>query len=96
VTDRGLDRDQTDDGGVDVHLGQSNGGHAVLSAQHERDVVISEQPQPDERRAEAPAVRPLMAQRDFELCWCDAPFAQQQLTESDSHDPSRPLRGLNL
>ena len=59
----------------------------MLPAQGERDIFIAEHAEADERRAEAAAARALMVQRDVELCWGDAPLAEQQLTETNSHGP---------
>ena len=86
MPERRLHRNEPDDLRIEIELSQLDGRHAVLPAQGERDIFIAEHAEADERRAEAAAARALMVQRDVELCWGDAPLAEQ-LTEADSHDP---------
>ena len=87
VPERCLHRNEADDLRIEIELSQLDGRHAVLPAQSERDIFIAEHAEADERRAEAAAARALMVQRDVELCLGDAPLAEQQLTETNSHDP---------
>ena len=81
----GLGRNQLEDRGVDVELGEVDEGNAVLAAEERGDLLVLDHPQLDEGHPQLAAVGLLMVQGLLQLGGGDALFAEQEFAEPNSH-----------
>jgi len=78
-----LGGDELDDGPVDLEVRQVDGRDAVLSAQERGDVVLADEAELDEVRADAPAGGLLLLQRLVELLPCDERRLDQHVAKAN-------------
>ena len=88
----GFGRDQLDDPGVDLELGQVDRGNAVLLAEERGDLFVLDEAELDEIEAQLAAVRLLIGQRILQLGRSDALLFEQQLTDANGHVGAFSLR----
>ncbi len=77
VADRGILRDQLDDGGIHFVILQIDGGNAVLAGKHTRNLIIADEAELHQTRPQPAAARLLMFQGLPELVGRDQVFLDQ-------------------
>jgi hypothetical protein len=81
----GLERNQLNDGRVDLEIGKIDGGHAVLARQEVGDILIGEEAELHQSRGEAAASVFLELRRLFQLLCGNDLFFDEQVAQPLRH-----------